>query len=94
MPISVQADRSERVSLFPNPASIILSVKLECENEGDIKIIILNYLGTKVCEYSDIKTGPEIVKEIPVSALPHGTYYVRVTINDQLHFTDMLIISR
>ena len=82
------------VSLYPNPASATLSVRITGEREGTIKISILNQLGIKIDEYDDEKKGPELVREIPVTGLAHGIYYIVITVDNEVICSEQAIISR
>jgi M6 family metalloprotease-like protein len=94
MPVSGQSDATGSIIMYPNPASLNLTVKISGEREGSVRIEILNYLSIKVSESIGVKSGPELTWEIPVSSLAKGIYYVRITIDNEEFFTDQVIISR
>lgn len=65
---------SQNVSLFPNPASDILTVEAK---KGKLqKIEILNLLGQTLLT--------ETTNEVPISHLETGMYLIRVTIDNQI----------
>ncbi len=94
LPVTGMSDGLGSVSLYPNPASANMSVRINGEKEGTVKISILNQLGIKVDEYYDEKKGPELVKEIPVTGLAHGLYYILITLDNEVIFSNQAIISR
>jgi hypothetical protein len=94
MPVTGMSDGLGYVSLYPNPASVNMSVRITGEKEGTVKISILNQLGIKVNEYYDEKKGPELVSEIPVTGLAHGLYYILVSLDNEVIHSEQAIISR
>ncbi len=94
MTISDLSPGSGSVSVFPNPASSTISVKMVCSDEGVVRIRILNPLGTMVYESKTEKRGAEMVKEISVSGLARGLYHIQITIENQVRYSDQVIIYR
>jgi hypothetical protein len=70
-----QADFSAQVSLTPNPASDILTLRTEV---GFDRVTILNANGQLVKTI----TNPALTEQINVSNLPTGTYFVRIEKNN------------
>ena len=66
--ISVQAKGSDKLKVYPNPVSNTLTI--ETEVKGDYRIF--NLLG------QEILRGPATAQRIDVSALPQGSYVLKV----------------
>ncbi len=81
------------IAIFPNPASSTATVHYPAEEETPLTIEVLDVFG-KVCTqlqfsatagYNDIN--------LPIAALPNGSYWVRIS-NNRVRLTKKLIISR
>jgi uncharacterized repeat protein (TIGR03803 family) len=90
--ISVSGTKS--ISVYPNPASISFSLRITGESTGNAVVNILNSSGIKVLEFHADNTDDEILKEIPVSNLDQGIYFVQVMLNQkELYYTKIMVIK-
>ncbi len=71
--ISLPEPRHTGFELYPNPASDVVSIKLE--NSGAAEVYVYNSLGQRVMEFS---SGGEAVLRFDVSLLKPGFYVVNV----------------
>ncbi len=65
------------VSLFPNPASDVLSLFLKLESDDDVEIKIINLLGQPVYLETEKKSN-SINKSIDISTFNSGVYIVEI----------------
>jgi M6 family metalloprotease-like protein len=79
------------ISAWPNPASVTIVLKLINESSGRTDITLFNGLGTKVLDIRTEKTENELLKEISVVNLPVGIYQVRVSVNNEVYSTQIVI---
>jgi hypothetical protein len=89
--LSVPVSGLSSVTTWPNPASVSFVLKLNNESSGKTIITLFNALGTRMLELQTEKTENELLKEIPVANLPAGIYEVRVSVNNDLYSTKILI---
>lgn len=68
-------DESLKLSVYPNPASSIITIELEMMNEKEIEISILDVLGKEVIHNSLSSTHHF---QIDVSGLPNGIYFAQI----------------
>jgi hypothetical protein len=66
------------VLVFPNPAVDYIFIQPQDKSSNTISVSILNSLGAKVRDLQNVNTGNRML-QIPVSDLPCGTYFIRVT---------------
>lgn len=92
--ISMPGSGSKSLSVYPNPASVSFSLKIDDESEGNVVISIFNTYGAKVMELQSEKRGGEILKEIPVTNLPDGLYRVMVSINKKDIYSSIIVVSK
>jgi hypothetical protein len=82
------------LSVYPNPAKTIFAISLNDEPQGKIVISISNTSGTKVMELEAEKGNYNFYKEIPVSELSEGVYYVTVTIDRINEYYSKIVIVK
>jgi M6 family metalloprotease-like protein len=76
---------------YPNPASVSFAIKMKNESSGRAVITIYNSLGTRVLEMVAEKRDIDFLQEIPVVGWPIGIYQVRVSVNDEMYSTQIII---
>ena len=92
--ISIPISGSKSLSIYPNPASVSFTLKLDDESEGRVLVTILNSSGIKVMEFQAENTKDEILKEIPVNNLDAGIYFVNVLLNQiDLYSTKIIVVK-
>lgn len=69
----------EKIDIYPNPATDVLTIKMNSSNISDLKMTIFNLLGQMLNSY-DI-SSPE--SNINVSNYNNGIYYCVITAKDQ-----------
>jgi len=85
---------AKSLSVYPNPASVSFSLKLNDESEGRAMVSIINSTGIKVMEFQVENINDEMLKEIPVNNLDEGIYFVRVLLdNKDLYYTKIVVIK-
>jgi uncharacterized repeat protein (TIGR03803 family) len=90
--ISISGTKS--ISVYPNPASVSFSLKITGQSAGSAVVTILNSSGIKVMEFHTDNTDDEILKEIPVSNLDQGIYFVQLMLNQkELYYTKIMVIK-
>lgn len=69
-----------RVSLYPNPATEVLNLKMNTEVSQTIQVRIVNVLGEVVSAQSEFSLAPgESILTFPTVGLGEGIYYVEIT---------------
>ncbi|MFN8209312.1 MAG: PKD domain-containing protein [Bacteroidales bacterium] len=66
----------QQISLYPNPATEIINLRLDRQPLGEIEIGIFNTLGQQVSQKQI--SNPSSIITVPVGKLAHGMYYVRI----------------
>lgn len=71
-------DLKDEITVYPNPTSQEVTVKMQSEKEQDIEFILYNLFGEPV--YSEKANEPKgsISKQISLSSLPNGNYILQV----------------
>jgi hypothetical protein len=91
---AIQITGTKSLSVFPNPAKENFAVTLNDETLGKTVISIINGSGTKVMEVETEKESADLYKEIPVTNLDEGVYFVRVSVNQvNVYYTKIVIIK-
>ncbi|HZK92752.1 MAG TPA: M6 family metalloprotease domain-containing protein [Prolixibacteraceae bacterium] len=90
--ISISGTKS--LVLYPNPASVNFSLKLDTSGEGSAIISIINSSGIKVMELQAEYANFELTKQIPVSNLDAGIYVVQVVLNRKDLYTTKLVVKK
>jgi len=90
----ISTSGTKSLSVYPNPASVSFSLKLNDESEGRAMVSIINSTGIKVMEFQVENINDEMLKEIPVNNLDEGIYFVRVLLNQKdLYYTKIVVIK-
>lgn len=88
-----QTNQNE-IEIFPNPANDFVSIHLENLNEKNIQIRIVNVFGQIVMEKKEsYTTNGNFDKQIDVSRLNNGIYFVSVQSGENI-FTRKMIIQK
>ncbi len=88
--ISVVTTKS--LAIYPNSASVGITLKLTDAVQGKAVISIFNAAGQKVVELQTDKMSEELIHEIAVNNLNDGGYVVQVIINQkELYYTKLIV---
>jgi hypothetical protein len=88
--ISISGTKS--LSVYPNPASVSVAIKIDEEYEGRAILSIINSTGTKVMEFKLENISDKVLKEIPVNNLNEGIYVVQLLLdNKEVYYTKIII---
>jgi len=82
---SVEDDvKGSSINVFPNPAQSEFFVKIELQEQSDIKIEVVSILGQIVKEetFFNSNTGENTLK-ISTSGIPQGEYFLNITSGNQ-----------
>ena len=77
--------------LYPNPTSGLVNLSWNSTGQNDIKIIIYNPSGKIVYEEIKTSTGRNLNKQIDLSALPVGIYFVTLYDNGNQVMTEKIV---
>jgi hypothetical protein len=66
-----------KVTLFPNPASDVVNIKLESPLDGEVKLFLLDSGGKLI--KTDFMEKTAVEKEINLQDLPAGLYLLKMT---------------
>ena len=82
----------ERFSVFPNPASEVLNVRVDLNVAADVAAELYDATGRRVATrgYGDQAAGTLQVR-LPLNDLPEGAYFLRLRVNDR--FTRAVTVS-
>ncbi len=91
-PLDIVNFRNEQeVSFFPNPASNTISLNVEGINFQNSTITIQNTLGETIKKL--LVSNVELSKNIPVSDLPEGCYFLQITLSNGERYKTKLVVS-
>ena len=94
IPVPIPISGTSSFSVYPNPASVSFTLKINDESEGRAVVSIINSAGIKVMEFQTETINDELLKEIPVNNLDEGIYFVQVLLNHKdLYYTKIVIIK-
>jgi hypothetical protein len=80
------------IKLFPNPVSSNARLEVIMDQPYDLQIAILNSAGQQVRQLEEINsTGGQTIRNIDVTTLPEGNYFVVFTINDKKYYLKMVV---
>ena len=95
-----QPDESTQINIPPCNVSLInneikdeVSIKLECEQKGNIKFILSDLLGNIVMQSESVKTSFSIIVPVKVK-LQSGVYFLKVTMDDSMLYFNKINIVR
>jgi len=78
------------LSLYPNPSTGMVRVKLEMQEQSNVTLKVLNVTGAEVAQRTYTATTL-INEEMNLSHLSSGLYFVHVLVNDQLKVEKLVI---
>lgn len=81
-------ERNFRV--FPNPVSQNATISFNATSEDNALITICNELGEKVGEINEKVKEGLFTKEIDVSSLPQGIYFIRLSMNNNVQVSKII----
>jgi hypothetical protein len=84
---------SKSVDAYPNPSAGSFVLKIADLPEGKVTVSITDTYGRKVKEYRTIITDNETVKEIDISGLRTGIYYINVSDSNLEQTITKVIVS-
>lgn len=67
------------ITLFPNPVSNSISITIDNDYRGNVKMSLLNSTGQHIKTVDQLKRTQKIETEINVSDLVHGLYFITVS---------------
>jgi hypothetical protein len=79
-----EIELTNNISLFPNPNQGVFNLTIENATFNNLRIHIINVLGKEVFVASDKNTLPYYNKQINLSTLPKGIYYVELLLNAKI----------
>ena len=91
--VGVEEVLSNKLSVFPNPASNNAAIELILVETNDVVIEVLNTLGQKVFTYAASMSSGLNKIELPAATLNAGLYYVNITIANELMTEKLNIVK-
>ncbi|HNS16377.1 MAG TPA: C25 family cysteine peptidase [Bacteroidales bacterium] len=80
------------LQIHPNPASDVVYITVYSDVEEQVDLTITHASGTRVLIMKDIIIHQKFCKELDISALPGGVYYIRIT-GENAHAEKKLILQ-
>lgn len=71
----------ERISVYPNPASDLVHIKMDAKGESDITLELYDLFGKKVLSQDYRQVQSEFKVSIDVATLNRGVYFVKLRLN-------------
>lgn len=71
------------MSLYPNPANDLINLNVSGANSEVVSISVLNLLGNKVIDLGGKQILNNGVKQIDISALPKGVYFLNIVADNK-----------
>jgi hypothetical protein len=90
----IELGRNEEVSLYPNPFSSELTIRIKLDKPGDVKMIIKNLEGKELAKMTKIglPVGEQVILWAP--ALPSdGTYYLSIMADGKSQYKQLIRIK-
>jgi hypothetical protein len=91
---TINISGTKSLSVFPNPASVSFSLRINDDSEGTALVTIFNSTGIKVMEFQVENIKDELLKTIPVNNLDEGIYIVEVLINNKDLYYSKVVITK
>jgi hypothetical protein len=85
---------AKSLTLYPNPASVSFTLKLDGVIDGKAVISMFSANGVKVFEIQTENTNEELIREIAVSNLDNGNYVVQVIVNQKELYNAKMIVRK
>lgn len=91
--VSSTTNSNESLTVYPNPSSLMASLKINCLKEGVRKVILFDAKGTKILSIFDgrLTTGEHTV-DFSTKDLTSGTYYIHVTTGEQSTVVPLTVV--
>tara|TARA_B110000977_G_scaffold200955_1_gene293325 strand:- start:870 stop:2345 length:1476 start_codon:yes stop_codon:yes gene_type:complete len=83
-PIGIEEVLSNKLSVFPNPASNNASIELDLVEANEVVVEVMNTLGQKVFTYASSMSAGVNKIELPADRLTAGLYYVNIKVANEL----------
>jgi len=78
---SVQETKLSNSVIYPNPCKDELNISFENNYLGKIEIELYDFLGKKLDSYSDLKNSNNFMKNIDITGLNQGNYYLIIRLD-------------
>jgi hypothetical protein len=78
--------------LFPNPAHSWVELDMTDQETGKVEIFIYNAAGQKVSTFKTDKSSENFRYKIPVSNLPGGVYYIRLSLSRKFYGSGTVVL--
>lgn len=78
---SLSSNSSEELIVYPNPATATVSVMFDESNDEDVNYSIISEINSKLVINGVVN---KVNKEIDISQLPRGKYYIHIKLNNEL----------
>jgi hypothetical protein len=93
-PLAGYKNENDRLSIFPNPATMNTSLDFRISDLSQVKMTLHNLLGSEIATLADgyYQNGIHRVK-LDTELLPSGTYFIHLMINGESR-SKMLVISK
>ena len=85
---------SNSLTTYPNPAIVSFTLKLKGAINGRAVIDMFNASGVKVFELQAENVNEELIREVAVSNLEDGVYFVQVMVNQQELYNTKMIVKK
>ena len=85
---------AKSLSVFPNPASVSFALRTDDESKGSALVSIVNSAGVKVMEFQVKTMNDDRLKEIPVTNLDNGIYFVQMLLNHKDLYNTKIIVKK
>tara|TARA_B100001250_G_scaffold33288_1_gene27071 strand:+ start:8 stop:1105 length:1098 start_codon:yes stop_codon:yes gene_type:complete len=89
--VSVEHFNGNSFSIYPNPATNLIELKLNLDNMSDVNISINNMVGQVL--FKEDLYSKDLYKKINIEDYPNGVYLIKVCVNDAI-LTKQLIIEK
>ncbi len=91
---SLTLSGAKSIDVFPNPATGPFILKLSNMPEGNVNIFITDTYGRKIKEIRTVITDSEPIKEISISHLSTGIFYINVSDSNNEYSVTKVIVSK
>jgi hypothetical protein len=89
---AITVNSTKSLTLYPNPASVNFTLRLNNVIQGRAVISIINAAGQKIFEVQSENISEDLIREVAVSHLDDGVYVVQVMLNnEELYFAKMVV---
>jgi hypothetical protein len=85
---------TQTITAWPNPASVSFALRVTDLPEGRATVSIISSGGRKVMEFQAENNNGEILREVQVSGLEIGVYYIYITDSKKESYSTKLVISK